>query len=85
MICGSCCHIRDMLEAKLIKVGSEIGFILPEEALKRLRAKEGDTVLLTETQQGWMLTPDDEEFRRQMAIAEDIMRRYHNTLRELAK
>jgi putative addiction module antidote len=74
-----------MLQAKVITVGSETALLLPKEALERLHAKEGDTLLLTETKAGWMLTPDDAEFRKQMAIAEDIMRRYQNTLRELAK
>ena len=74
-----------MLQAKLVSVGSETVCVLPKELLERLHAQSGDTLLLTETQQGWLLTPAGEEYRKQMAIAEDIMRRYQNTLRELAK
>ena len=73
------------MQAKLITVGSETACILPNEVLERLHAKEGDTLVVTETKDGIMLSPVDEEYRKQMAIAEDVMRRYHNTLRELAK
>jgi putative addiction module antidote len=74
-----------MLEAKVVTTESEATLVLPKEALERLRAKNGDILLLTETQQGWILSPATDEFKKQMAMAEDIMRRYHNTLRELAK
>ena len=73
------------MQAKLITVGSETACILPKEALERLHAKEGDALVVTETAEGIMLSPADEEYKKQMAIAEDIMRRYSNTLRELAK
>jgi putative addiction module antidote len=82
--CGNCCDNRDM-QAKLIAVGSETACILPREILEPLHAKEGDTLLVTETNDGIMLSPADEEFRRQMALAEDVMHRYRNTLRELSK
>jgi putative addiction module antidote len=74
-----------MLEAKIITVGSQIACVLPREAVERLGAKDGDTVLVTETSEGIALASADEEFRKKMAIAEDVMRRYDNTLRELAK
>lgn len=73
------------MQAKLIAVGSETACILPKEVLERLHAKEGDTLVLSETKDGIVLSVADEEYRKQMAIAEDVMRRYHNTLRELAK
>jgi putative addiction module antidote len=73
------------MQAKLITVGSETACILPKEALERLHAKEGDTLVVTETPDGIMLSPDDKEYRKQMAIAEDIMHRYRNTLHDLAK
>jgi putative addiction module antidote len=73
------------MQAKLITVGTETACILPKEVLERLHAKDGDTLLMTETADGIMLSPADDEYRKQMALADDIMRRYHNTLRELAK
>ena len=40
---------------------------------------------MTETPDGVALTGADAEFARQMEIMRDIMSRYRNTLRELAK
>ena len=74
-----------MLQAKLITVGSETACVLPQAVLERLHAKTGDTLLVTETDAGVVLTSADDEHRKKMSIAEDVMRRYDNTLRELAK
>ena len=74
-----------MMEAKVITVGSETALLLPKEALDRLHVKEGDTLVATETNEGIVLSAADEKFRKKMAMVEDIMRRYDNTLRELAK
>jgi len=73
------------MQVKLISVGSETACILPKEVLERLHAKEGDTLEVTETANGVILSPADEEYRKQMELAGDIMRRYRNTLHELAK
>ena len=74
------------LELKLRKVCNSLGIILPKEALARLNAKEGDTIVFTHSENdGYRITPGKSDFAHQMAIAEDIARRYHNTLRELAK
>ena len=74
-----------MFGARVISVGSETACILPKSVLEKLHAKEGDTLVVTETDGGFLLTAADEEFNKKMALAEDIMRRYDNTLRELAK
>jgi putative addiction module antidote len=74
------------LELKLRKVGNSIGLVLPKEILQYLRVGEGDTVALTEAVDGSLrLAPATAEFLRQMNAAEDIIARYRNTLRELAK
>ena len=49
--------------------------IRPREALDRLQANEGDSLLLTETSEGIMLTAADAEFKKKMAMVEGIMRR----------
>ncbi|HWI55620.1 MAG TPA: AbrB/MazE/SpoVT family DNA-binding domain-containing protein [Bacillota bacterium] len=75
-----------MLELKLRKIGNSVGLVLPKEVLARLNAGEGDTVCLTDAPDDSLrLSPANKEFTRQMAAAEDIIRRYRNTLRELAK
>ena len=56
-------------------------------ALRRLTLKveKGDTVFLTETPDGYRLTPYDPTFEEQMGKAREIMKRRRNALRELAK
>ncbi len=73
------------LELKLRKVGNSLGAVFSKEALARLNAKEGDTLFLTEAPDGFRITAADPNFAKQMESAEKIMRRYRNTLRELAK
>jgi putative addiction module antidote len=75
-----------MLELKIRAVGSSLGVILPKEALAHLKLGEGDKVFLTEAPGGgYRLTPHSPEFERQMAVVEDIVKRYRNTLAQLAK
>ena len=74
-----------MLALKLTSIGSSTGVILPKETLQRMNLKKGDIVHLTETPNGYLLTPYDPEFEAQMAVAEEGMALYRNTLRALAK
>ncbi len=75
-----------VLELKLRKIGNSLGVVLPKEALARLNAGEGDTLVLTESPDGgFRVTPNKNDFAHQMAMAEDIANRYRNALRELAK
>jgi hypothetical protein len=46
--------------------------------------RKGDSVFLTETPEGYTLTPYDPEFEAQMEAARRGMAKYRNTLRELA-
>lgn len=74
-----------VLDLKLRKVGNSVGIVLPKEALAHLRIGEGDTVTLTEAQDGVRLTANNPEFAKTMAVFESLNRRYRNALRELAK
>ena len=75
-----------VLELKLRKVGNSVGVVLPKEALAHLKVGAGDTVSLTEAPDGSLrIAPANAEFTRQMALAKDVVHRYRNTLRELAK
>ena len=75
-----------VLELKLRKVGNSVGVVLPKEALTHLNVGEGDTVCVTEAADGSLrMSPTKPEVARQLEVAQDIMRRYRNTLRELAK
>jgi putative addiction module antidote len=75
-----------VLELKLRKVGNSVGVVLPKEALAHLKVGAGDTISLTEAPDGSLrIGPANAEFTRQMALAKDVVHRYRNTLRELAK
>ncbi|CAN5393609.1 transcriptional regulator [soil metagenome] len=67
------------------KIGNSLGVILPQEALALLRAEEGAQLALTASPDGARLTNSNPDFDRQMAIAKEGMRKYYNTLKELAK
>jgi putative addiction module antidote len=70
---------------KLTQIGNSVGVVLPKEALAALQVGKGDTVFLTESPDGYRITAYDPEFAKQMSVAEDIMKRRRNVLRELAK
>jgi putative addiction module antidote len=74
-----------MLALKITKVGNSAGLVLPKEALAKLRVEQGDTVFLTETPDGFRITPYDPEFERQMTLARRVMKTHRKVLRELAK
>jgi len=75
-----------MVELKVRKFGNSLGVILPKEVLQRLNAAEGEKLFLIESPGGeYRLTPYDPAFETKMSMAEEIMGRYRNTLRELAK
>ena len=70
---------------KVCKSGDSYGVILPKEALETLGAKEGDTLIATETTNGLRLTASSPDLEKMVQFFEDISHRYQNTLRELAK
>jgi len=73
------------INVKIRKVGNSYGVVLPKEALAHLKVGEGDTLTLTEAQDGVRLTAASAEFDQTMATFESLNRRYRNALRELAK
>jgi putative addiction module antidote len=75
-----------MVELKIVRIGNSLGVRLPREVLSRMHLGDGDKLILTEAPEGgYRLSPYDPEFERQLEIAEQGMREYRNTLRELAK
>ena len=74
------------IELKVRKIGNSVGIVLPKEALAHLKVEEGQSLYLTEsTDESYRISKSDEEFRSQMEVAEDIIKRYRNTLKELAR
>ncbi len=75
-----------MIELKLRKIGNSLGIVLPKKAITRLRIGEGDRLFLVEAPNGaYQLTPRDPAFETKMRKAENIIRRYRNSLHQLAK
>jgi len=74
-----------MTKLKLTAIGNSAGVVLPKEVLARLKVDKGDALYLTESPDGYRLTPYDPDFERQMDTARKIMKRRRAVLRELAK
>ena len=75
-----------MLSFKVTTVGSSCGIVLTKAAMARLGVKMGDTLYLTEAQDGaWRMTPQNPEVARRMKLAEEIMHDDREVLRALAK
>lgn len=74
-----------MVRLKLRRIGTSVGVILPKEVLARLKVDQGDELVLSETAEGFRITPYDPEFLAQMDAAEEIMKRRRNLLRALAR
>ena len=70
---------------KLTQIGNSVGVILPKEVLARLKLEKGDTVYVTETPDGFALTPLDPSFEQQLEVGREFMRDYRDTFRALAK
>ena len=70
---------------KLIAVGNSTGVIIPKELLDKLRVERGDTLHALEDAPGFKIVPYDEEFARQMDVAERVMREDRDVLRKLAE
>ncbi len=73
------------MQLKLTQIGNSVGVVLPKEALSKLKLEKGDSVYLTESPDGFRLTPYDPAFEEQMAVARKVMKKRRAVLRELAK
>lgn len=75
-----------MVELKVRKFGNSLGVVLPKDVINRLQTGDGEKLFLIEAAEGdYRLTPYDPAFKKQMEKVDEIMSRYRNTLRALAK
>ncbi len=73
-------------KTKVRKIGNSLGVVLPKEALQAMKVKEGATLYITEAPEcSVQMTPATPGFAEKAEIAGDLMQRYRNALRELAK
>jgi putative addiction module antidote len=70
---------------KITQIGNSLGVILPKEALAELNVGKGDMLLLSDSPEGFRVTPSDADFEKRMETAHRIMKKRRNALRELAK
>jgi len=70
---------------KLTAIGNSTGVILPKEILAKLNVGKGDTLYLTETPDGFAVTPYDDTFAEVMEASGEYMNRHRDALKELAK
>jgi len=73
------------MELKLRKVGNSLALIVPKHVREKMGVKEGDTLYLTKTSDGYRIGPYDPEFARQMELARKVQAKHRDALRELAK
>ena len=73
------------MELKLRKVGNSVAMIVPKNVRQKMGVKEGDVVYLTETPDGYRISPYDPEFSKQMELAREIQAKHRDALHELAK
>lgn len=74
-----------MFTLKLTQIGNSVGVILPKEVLAKLRVGKGDVIHITESPDGYRITPHSVEFEAQMKAAREIMKERRAVLRELAR
>ena len=70
---------------KLTQIGNSVGVILPKDALSRLKLSKGESVFLTETNEGYVLTPYDPALEEEISAGRAFMREYRDTFHQLAK
>ncbi len=70
---------------KVTAIGNSVGITLPKEILAKLRVGKGDTLCVTETPEGVLLTPYSAEFAEIMEAAEIVMRENRDALKALAQ
>jgi len=73
------------MEIKLRKVGNSVAMIVPKQVRQKMGVEEGDAVYLTETPDGYRISPYDPEFSRQMKLAREVQAKHRAALHELAK
>jgi putative addiction module antidote len=74
-----------MSPLEIIEIGDSSGIVLPAEMLARLKLEMGDTVFLTETPEGYVITPCDPKIAEQLEAGREFMREFRDTFHTLAK
>ena len=74
-----------MYSLKIRKIGNSLGVTLPKEALEKMLVSEGDIIFLTDSPEGFKVTPYDETFEKAMTAFGRTRSKFRNAFKELAK
>ncbi len=74
-----------MYTLKLTQIGNSVGVILPKDVLAKLKLEKGQSIFITETPEGYAITPYDPAVEKQLQAGRDFMREYRDTFHQLAK
>jgi antitoxin component of MazEF toxin-antitoxin module len=74
-----------VIETKVRALGDELAIVLPKEILAQLKLAENQKVLLVATENGYIITVQDEQTEEALEVAQNILNRYENAFKELAK
>ena len=70
---------------KLNQIGNSVGVVLPKEALARLKLSKGESIFLTETPDGYALTPYAPTLEEEIKAGREFMHDFRDTFHQLAK
>lgn len=70
---------------KLIQVGDSLGAVFPDELLNPLKLQAGDEFHVTETPEGYILTPCTPPQGAEVQAGREFMDEFSETFRQLAK
>lgn len=74
-----------MARLKVQRIGDSYAVILSDEMAADLKVGEGAELVASRTAGGYEISSEAGEFKRAMDAGREVMSRYRNALRELAK
>ena len=74
-----------MSKLKLTAVGTSTGVVIPKEMLQRMKVGRGDFLHVSETAEGYLVTPYDPAVAEQVVAGREFMREFRDTFKALAK
>jgi putative addiction module antidote len=74
-----------MSKLKLTAVGTSTGLVIPKEMLTRMKVGRGDFLHVSETAEGYLITPYDPAVAAQVEAGRELMKAYRDTFKVLAE
>jgi putative addiction module antidote len=72
------------MKLTLTQIGNSVGAVFPKEVLSKLNVQKGDSLFLSETSEGYILSHFEADFEEQIQAAKEGLSKYRHTLRKLA-